>query len=105
MITTSYITTSYAGLFMPRSEGGLGVKSIRIPMIQRDYALGRKDPRAQRIRDDFIKTLVDAVASHGQTTGLDFVYGKTQGDTFLPLDGQQRLTTLFLLHWYIACCC
>jgi len=22
--------------------------------------------------------------------------------TFIPLDGQQRLTTLFLLHWYIA---
>ena len=21
---------------------------------------------------------------------------------FIPLDGQQRLTTLFLLHWYLA---
>lgn len=31
---------------------------------------------------------------------LDFIYGNLDGDTFLPLDGQQRLTTLFLLHWY-----
>lgn len=42
---------------------------------------------------------------------LDFIYGytktieNTDGSTyeaFYPLDGQQRLTTLFLLHWYIA---
>ena len=36
---------------------------------------------------------------------LDFVYGslrKINGKTdFIPLDGQQRLTTLFLLHWYL----
>ncbi|MCV5580090.1 DUF262 domain-containing protein, partial [Escherichia coli] len=38
---------------------------------------------------------------------LDFIYGSvTKNDTgrhrFTPLDGQQRLTTLFLLHWYLA---
>lgn len=34
---------------------------------------------------------------------MDFVYGKVdEHGTFLPLDGQQRLTTLFLLHWYLA---
>ena len=36
---------------------------------------------------------------------LDFVYGSMEGGdpgSFLPLDGQQRLTTLFLLHWYLA---
>lgn len=26
---------------------------------------------------------------------------KIKGDTLIPIDGQQRLTTLFLLHWYI----
>ncbi len=34
-----------------------------------------------------------------------FVYGSVEGigeTRFLPLDGQQRLTTLFLLHWYLA---
>ncbi len=30
------------------------------------------------------------------------MYGKIEGATFHPLDGQQRLTTLFLLHWYLA---
>ena len=33
---------------------------------------------------------------------LDFVYGSIIIDTFQPLDGQQRLTTLFLFHWYFA---
>jgi len=33
---------------------------------------------------------------------LDFVYGNIENDVFQPLDGQQRLTTLFLFHWYIA---
>jgi len=34
---------------------------------------------------------------------LDFVYGsRTPAEEFSPLDGQQRLTTLFLLHWYLA---
>lgn len=27
---------------------------------------------------------------------------KTKNDTFLPLDGQQRLTTIFLLYWYFG---
>src|SRR5690606_33293597 len=31
-----------------------------------------------------------------------FIYGSVKGDVFQPLDGQQRLTTLFLLHWYVA---
>lgn len=37
---------------------------------------------------------------------LDFVYGSSKRiddvTYFIPLDGQQRLTTLFLLHWYLA---
>ena len=33
---------------------------------------------------------------------LDFIYGSVKDDVLQPLDGQQRLTTLFLLHWYIA---
>lgn len=33
---------------------------------------------------------------------LDFVYGTENDKTMYPLDGQQRLTTLWLLHWYVA---
>jgi len=45
--------------------------------------------------------LFDAVASDAKV-GLDFVYGDVEGGTLRPLDGQQRLTTLFLLHWYLG---
>ena len=34
---------------------------------------------------------------------MDFVYGNLNSDKeFIPLDGQQRLTTLFLLHYYLS---
>lgn len=33
---------------------------------------------------------------------LDFIYGVSSGNVIQPLDGQQRLTTLWLLHWYVA---
>lgn len=39
--------------------------------------------------------LGNAIISDKSTSTPDFVY-------LIPLDGQQRLTTLFLLHWYIA---
>lgn len=32
---------------------------------------------------------------------LNFVYGSTKGNTFIPIDGQQRLTTLYLIHVYL----
>ena len=77
---------------------------IEIPVIQRDYAQGRKDQHI--IRDDFLKALHDALClpkdSPSLPLDLDFVYGSVVNDTFQPLDGQQRLTTLFLLHWYLA---
>lgn len=30
------------------------------------------------------------------------MFGKIMGERLIPLDGQQRLTTLFLLHWLLA---
>lgn len=81
---------------------------IRIPMIQRDYAQGR--PAAEEVRNEFLETLKDALLKPADDPtlplNLDFIYGSVEGDEetrrFLPLDGQQRLTTLFLLHWYLA---
>jgi hypothetical protein len=121
---------------------------IEIPVIQRDYAQGRKSSRINPIRKRFIKDLTDALKDSSKSLHLDFVYGRVDGknqklvfaknkeaienillavkgyadqcnidfdpkikvpDTindsinsnFIPLDGQQRLTTLYLLHWYI----
>lgn len=93
--------TSYAGLFNAQPGGAPAVGSIEVPLIQRDYAQGRMDTQVAEIRATFLEVLLDAVAG-GEPVGLDFVYGKIEGTTFRPLDGQQRLTTLFLLHWYLA---
>lgn len=80
---------------------------IRIPMIQRDYAQGR--PSEEEVLEDFLAALESALKKPADDPtlplNLDFIYGSVEGkdDTrFLPLDGQQRLTTLFLLHWYLA---
>lgn len=77
------------------------LKKITIPIIQRDYAQGRIDPDVNRVRDRFLDSLYRAVVEKPIT--LDFVYGDIdENGVMTPLDGQQRLTTLFLLHWYAA---
>ncbi|MDR2719169.1 MAG: DUF262 domain-containing protein [Treponema sp.] len=78
----------------------LSKTSVEIPIIQRDYAQGRENQ--QKVRDNFLDTLYNALT--GESVELDFVYGSEdeKSKTLQPLDGQQRLTTLFLLHWYIA---
>lgn len=78
------------------------VKDIVIPKIQRDYAQGRLDNHAKRVRERFLDAIYGGIVSRKGLT-LDFIYGhlKENGE-FVPLDGQQRLTTLFLLYWYAA---
>ena len=75
------------------------IKKICIPTIQRDYALGRRDKVFNR--KNFLNALKKAVCSE-DVLPLDFVYGVDNNRMFIPLDGQQRLTTLWLLHWYVA---
>ena len=74
---------------------------ILVPKIQRDYAQGRLDHKASEIRDSFLTSIFDTLTTNdSDTLLLDFIYGSTHNNIFTPLDGQQRLTTLFLLHWY-----
>ncbi|MDR2408792.1 MAG: DUF262 domain-containing protein, partial [Bacteroidales bacterium] len=76
------------------------LSEIEIPMIQRDYAQGRKN--AKEVRNRFLSSIFEALEKK-ENLILDFVYGSiNEGVRFLLLDGQQRLTTLFLLYWYIA---
>ena len=85
----------------PAGEEEVKLQRIIIPIIQRDYAQGRRDPEIDRVRSRFLESLHNAVT--GNPITLDFVYGDIDEDgTMTPLDGQQRLTTLFLLHWYAA---
>lgn len=77
------------------------IREIEIPIIQRDYAQGRKNDKVNRVRDRFLDAIFDAL-NNKKTLTLDFVYGEVENNKLIPIDGQQRLTTLFLLHWYIA---
>ncbi len=76
---------------------------IEIPIIQRDYAQGRKDK--EEVRDNFLNALFQSINTN-TSIQLDFIYGSIEKENInvvsQPLDGQQRLTTLFLLHWYAA---
>lgn len=82
---------------------------IVIPIIQRDYAQGRDNDKAKEVRGDFLDQLLTYMTAEHGSRDLDFVYGKSGVSTdnakkkeFIPLDGQQRLTTLFLIHFYLA---
>ena len=88
-------------------------KKVVIPQIQRDYAQGRTTAEVSRIRERFLDKLCAVLQDsyQGEPLKLDFIYGYTTKDEsdagkthtiFKPLDGQQRLTTLFLLHWFVA---
>ncbi len=79
---------------------------IVIPIIQRDYAQGRTNKKVDKIRSKFLDALFLALERPSKPIELDFIYGynieREDSKSFVPLDGQQRLTTLFLLHWYAA---
>lgn len=128
----------------------LNEHEIEIPVIQRDYAQGRKNPKVNRIREGFVKALLDAIDDPVHCgLHLDFIYGKlelqsvqnvlennynhvesilafaqaytsqvkvgltgkiptvdrevlrTSKTKLMPLDGQQRLTTLWLVHFVL----
>ncbi|WP_374974243.1 GmrSD restriction endonuclease domain-containing protein [Acinetobacter venetianus] len=78
--------------------------TVEIPIIQRDYAQGRASKYA--VRASFLDALKQYLVQGNPNRDLDFVYGSliqvNDSFRFVPLDGQQRLTTLFLLHWYLA---
>lgn len=78
-------------------------QKIEIPMIQRDYAHGRTNE--SEVRNKFLNSIFDSLVE-GKEQNMDFIYGSVNEEekekAFIPLDGQQRLTTLFLLHWYIG---
>lgn len=86
---------------------------ITMPLYQRDYVQGRlKDTSAELIRKEFIHDLIEALHFEGdQVKELHFIFGgkdSTDQDVengFVPVDGQQRLTTLFLIHWYVFLQC
>ena len=78
---------------------------FKVPIIQRDYAQGRNDGAdkdlCEEVRSDIVDSLFNSLKNNSELV-LDYVYGSDIDNIFYPIDGQQRLTTLFLLHWYIG---
>ena len=80
---------------------------IVVPVIQRDYVQGRAKT-SSHVEDALNKLLSDmrnAIESgagicDSEKLNLNFIYGQQENKEFPPVDGQQRLTTLFLLHLY-----
>lgn len=76
---------------------------ILVPMIQRDYAQGRTDKKATDVRNNLLNDIFS-----GKDVHFDLVFGSKEKRIidgkemicFIPVDGQQRLTTLFLLYLY-----
>lgn len=79
---------------------------VEIPIIQRDYAQGRTDSKTNKIRKDFLDAIFEFIHKKQQNPSyeldLDFIYGLNKPSAFVPIDGQQRLTTLWLLYWLVA---
>ena len=78
---------------------------VVIPGIQRHYVQGANNPKAESVRKLFIKEIFTAIEEKQNEFNLHFIYGpiNTDGeDSFVPVDGQQRLTTLWLIARYAA---
>lgn len=74
---------------------------VVIPLIQRDYAQGRKDKRTTEVRKKLLQDINSALLdTNVGPLDLNFIYGKSTNGKFIPLDGQQRLTTLFLVYLF-----
>lgn len=99
---------TYPELFQ-RQFDGASITRIEIPRIQRDYAQGRQSQDVREKTRKFVKALFDALEGPDRLAlegpdrlDLNFIFGQLESGAFRPLDGQQRLTALFLLHWYLA---
>lgn len=66
-------------------------KTILVPLLQRDYVQGG--------REDVISIFIDSLIE--KDTDLNYIYGYEENGCFVPVDGQQRLTTLWLLYLYL----
>lgn len=74
--------------------------NVEVPMLQRDYAQGRKSQ--EKVAKKFLDAIFAVLCGERETLHIDFIYGYKEGEKFILIDGQQRITTLWLLHFYIC---
>lgn len=93
-IDENFILTNFWDFF----NNSKGKYKIVIPAIQRNYVQGND----KAIRSNIIKDIFDVLKNdENKYVNLDIIYGINYENKFVPIDGQQRLTTLFLLYWYV----
>ena len=68
-------------------------KDILIPELQRDYVQGA----TETVIVPFIDKLLE------DDCDLNYIYGYNENGCFVPVDGQQRLITLWALYLYLHC--
>ena len=78
--------------------------NILIPEIQRDYTYGSLTEDTEKVLNNMLDNNRKSLDDNNEPEmTMNFVYGYTEENiNYVPLDGQQRLTTLFLLHYYAA---
>ena len=75
---------------------------VVVPGIQRHYVQGSNTSKAYSVRIQFVNEIFSLIENN-EELHLHFIYGPidTDGeDSFVPVDGQQRLTTLWLIARY-----
>ncbi len=73
---------------------------VEIPILQRDYVQGRIGE--ENVRNSFLFKLYEFLTNnYNKTLNLDFIFGYQENNIFFPIDGQQHITTLWLLHIYL----
>ena len=80
---------------------------VCIPAIQREYVQGYDEEETNIVRKNFVNDIFNAIFNDG-TVDIGIIYGYTQKDEsgekpiFFPVDGQQRITTLYVIYWCLS---
>ncbi|WP_163534509.1 GmrSD restriction endonuclease domain-containing protein [Helicobacter suis] len=75
------------------------VSTIEVPMLQRDYAQGRQSQ--ERVAKAFLDAIFAVLKRDRGALHLDLIYGYQDNQVFKLIDGQQRITTLWLLYYLL----
>ena len=110
MITRTYTFTTVFNQPVVTDNAGrssVDIARVLIPSIQRAYAHGRTSRKETKIRKDILDSIFECLQSPSHIVkDFHFIYGAVtmgnDGEYQLELlEGQQRFTTLYLLHWYL----
>lgn len=80
---------------------------ICIPAIQREYVQGYNEKQTNIVRANFIDDIFDALSKES-ILDIGIIYGYTQKEEsgvksiLFPVDGQQRITTLYVIYWCLS---